>query len=165
MKKVFNWIGNIVLGVLLILVILIFVSKLTKSDTILGFTPLKVLSGSMEPVIKTGDLIIVKKTPDSNILEGDIITFKTGPETFVTHRVIGISNENGVIGFKTKGDANNIEDKDLVFEEDLVGKYVLRVPLFGHLSDLVVKPMGFLLFFILPILLLLGREVVNFTKA
>ena len=113
MRKIFNWIGNIILVLLLILVILTLVSKFGKSNSILGFTPLKVLSGSMEPAIKTGDLIVVKAIPDSNIEEGDIITFKTNPDTFVTHRVVEVFDQDGNISFKTKGDANNVEDKEL----------------------------------------------------
>lgn len=165
MKKIFNWIGNILLGLLLILVILTFVGKLTKSNTILGFTPLKVLSGSMEPDIKIGDLIVVKNIDESSIEEGDIITFKTNPDTFVTHRVVEVFNQNGDIAFKTKGDANNIEDRDLVSKQDIVGKYVFRLPAFGYFSDFVSGSKGFILLFVLPISILLGKEIINFSKA
>ncbi len=165
MKKVFNWIGNIVMLILSLLVVLVVVSKFSKSDNILGFKPLKVLSGSMEPVIKTGDLIVVKDTSESNIKEGDIVTFITNSNTFVTHRVVEVFDEEGSIIFKTKGDANNIEDKELVRGEDIVGKYVFRIPAFGYLSDFISKPLGFVLLFILPIFILLGKEIINFSKA
>ena len=165
MRKVFHWIGNIVLAVLLILVMLVVGSKLTKSDDVLGFTPLKVLTGSMEPAIKVGDLIIIKDTDKSNIEEGDIITYKTTTNAFVTHRVIEIIDEDGNTMFRTKGDANNIEDKDLVGEEAIAGKYLFRLPAFGYLSDFMSKPLGFILLFVLPVFILLGKEIVNLSKA
>jgi len=98
------------------------------------------------------------------ILNGDIITYKTSLDTLVTHRVVGISNENGELKFKTKGDANNVEDRGLISGNDIAGKYILRLPKLGYFSDLMVKPIGFLLFFVLPIIILLGREIVNFDK-
>lgn len=165
MRKFFHWIGNIVLAILLILVLLMVGSKLTKSDDVLGFTPLKVLTGSMEPAIKAGDLIIVKDIDKSNIREGDIITYKTNTTAFVTHRVVEVIDEEGNTMFRTKGDANNIEDKNLVRKEDIVGKYIFRVPAFGYLSDFMSKPLGFILLFVLPLFILLGKEIVNFSKA
>lgn len=165
MRKIFNWIGNIILVLLLILVILTLVSKLGKSNSILGFTPLKVLSGSMEPSIKTGDLIVVKAIPDSNIEEGDIITFKTNPDTFVTHRVVEVFDQDENSVFKTKGDANNVEDKELVKGQDVLGRYVFRLPAFGYISDFISTPKGFMLLFLLPMLILLGKEIINFSRA
>lgn len=164
MKKVLNWTSNIMLMVLSILVILVLLAKLTKSDTILGFIPLKVLTGSMEPVIKTGDLIIVKDISETHIKEGDIITFKLNSDTLVTHRVVEIYKQNGDISFKTKGDANNVEDDELVIGDDLVGKYIFRIPAFGYLTDLIRQPLGFAVLFVFPIAILLGKEVINLIK-
>lgn len=165
MRKIFHWIGNIVLTILLILVVLVVGSKLSKSDDVLGFTPLKVLTGSMEPAIKIGDLIIVKDMDKSNIGEGDIITYRTNTGVYVTHRVVEVVDEGGSTMFRTKGDANNVEDKDLVGEEAIVGKYIFRLPAFGYLSDFMAKPLGFILLFVLPLFILLGKEIVNFSKA
>lgn len=165
MRKIFHWIGNIVLTILLILVVLVVGSKLSKSDDVLGFTPLKVLTGSMEPAIKIGDLIIVKAMDKSNIGEGDIITYRTNTGVYVTHRVVEVVDEGGSTMFRTKGDANNVEDKDLVGEEAIVGKYIFRLPAFGYLSDFMAKPLGFILLFVLPLFILLGKEIVNFSKA
>lgn len=51
MKKIVNWIRNLGIVVLLILTILSLVSRFKKTDYILSFAPMKVLSGSMEPKI------------------------------------------------------------------------------------------------------------------
>lgn len=164
-KKTLNWTSNVALVVLLILVILVLGSKLTKSRDIFGFTPLKVLSGSMDPTIKTGDLIIVRQVDSSNIEQGDIITFTTNSDSLVTHRVIGVSSENGSYRFQTKGDANNIEDKDLVAGNQVIGKYAFRLPMVGKVSDIMTRPIGFIVLFALPILIILGKEIINYKTA
>lgn len=160
MDKVLGWIKNVGIGCLVLLVVLSLVGKFKKSDYIVGFAPMKVLSGSMEPTIKVGDLIMVRKLNASNIKVGDIITYKMGSRTNVTHRVVEVSNVDNDISFKTKGDANNIEDSELVWEDNLVGKLTFRIPKFGYLIDFIQNPFGFLLLFIIPVIVLLRKEKV-----
>ena len=68
-----------------------------------GYTIFQVITGSMDPVIKTDDIVIVKLT--KNIKENDIITYKSG-ENFITHRIIKKDGDKII----TKGDANPVED-------------------------------------------------------
>lgn len=159
MKKLLNWVRNCGIGILLVLILLSLVSKFKKSDYILNFAPMKVLSGSMEPDIKVGDLIIAKKTDPSKIKEGDVVTYKMNSLVNVTHRVVEVFSSDKSVAFKTKGDANNIEDSDLVLGDDLVGKLVFRIPKFGYFIDWVTTPLGFGILFILPVIVLLTREV------
>jgi len=81
-----------------------------------GYTVFQVVTGSMEPTIKTSDIIIVKLTKDVN--ENDIITFKAD-NNFITHRIIEKKNDQII----TKGDANNTEDIPIT-EDVVVGKVV-----------------------------------------
>ena len=159
-----NYIRNIGMGILIILVIFSLVGKFKKSDYILNFAPMKVLSGSMEPKLKVGDLIIAKKIDPSNIKEGDVVTYKMNNTVNVTHRVVEVLNNNNNISFKTKGDANNIEDSDLVLGEDLVGKLTLRIPRFGYFIDWLTTPLGFGVLFILPVIILLSREILIYMR-
>lgn len=161
MKKFLNFLKNIGVGFLILLVVLSIVSKLKKSDYILNFAPMKVLTGSMEPKIKVGDMIVAKKVDGSIIKEGDIITYKMGSKTYVTHRVVEVFKNGDNISFRTKGDANNIEDSDLVQQENLVGRLVFRIPKFGYLIDFITRPIGFLLLFILPTIVFLGKEIIS----
>ena len=70
----------------------------------LGFKIYIVQSGSMEPVIKTGSLVVVNENARyDDVKVGDIVAFKTATGTRVTHRVISITSE----GFETMGDNNN----------------------------------------------------------
>ncbi len=160
MRKILNWIMSIGLGLLILLVILSLISKFTRKDNILGFVPMKVLSGSMEPRINVGDVVLVRKVDSSIIEKGDIITYKIGTKTYVTHRVIEVLNEGENILFRTKGDANNAEDDDLVLSDSLVGKLTFRIPKLGYVADFITRPIGFVLFFILPIIILLGKEII-----
>lgn len=84
-------------------------------------------SGSMEPAIKTGAVIIIRKAKFEDVENGDIITFET-PEGYVTHRLVGEDAEarkNGAEAFLiTKGDANSIEDIERLDPEDIRGVVV-----------------------------------------
>lgn len=164
MKKIFNWIRNLGIGILLILTILSLGSRFKKSEYILDFAPMKVLSGSMEPKLKAGDIIIARKIDPKDIKEGDIVTYKLENRVNVTHRVVEVFNTHKNVSFKTKGDANNIEDSDLVLGEDLVGKLALRIPKFGYFIDWVTTPLGFGILFILPVIILLSKEVLVYMR-
>lgn len=163
-RKILNWIVNIGIGLLIVLIVLSLVSKYNRSDYILNFAPMKVLSGSMEPQIKVGDMVIAKKIEPCLIEEGDIISYRMNNKVNVTHRVLEVFNEYDDFSFKTKGDANNIEDSELVLEDNVIGKLVFRVPKVGYFIDFMTKPLGFLALFILPITILLGSEAISYVK-
>ena len=89
--------------------------------SVLGYSPVYVLSGSMEPTFSAGDMIIIH--PQSRYEPGDVVTFYSDGE-LVTHRIVGESPA----GFTVKGDANNVTDGELVREQDIVGKQVQVLP-------------------------------------
>lgn len=128
MKKIFS----LILSILVISygISLIQVSKgKQKLPTVLGFTGVTVISGSMEPEISVGDYVIIKKPKKEDIQKGTIITFEQDG-VLVTHRVESVVND-GV--YSTKGDANNTVDSQLVKFENILGTSVLVVPKFGKL--------------------------------
>ena len=128
MKKIFY----LILSILVISygTSLIQVSKgKQKLPTVLGFTGVTVISGSMEPEISVGDYVIIKKPKKEDIQKGTIITFEQDG-VLVTHRVESVVSD-GV--YSTKGDANNTVDSKLVKFEDILGISVLVVPKFGKL--------------------------------
>jgi signal peptidase len=136
MKKIGNWLSNI----LLIVVILISISYIfnlyqirQKPDQIpstFGFIPLTVLSGSMSPTIETGDMIVVRNRTD-NLQVGDIVTYRVG-NSLVTHRVMEITTDNGNVAYITQGDANNTTDGNPITKDQIVGKYQFRIPFAGY---------------------------------
>lgn len=101
---------------------------------ILGLYGFTVSTGSMEPAIKTGDYLISRKVKSDDIKVGDIITF-IDENTIITHRVSEIINQNEETMFITKGDGNNVEDDTTVISENIVSKYVFKVPMLGYILD------------------------------
>lgn len=118
-----------------------------------------VQSGSMEPSIKTGGVVVSK--PQDKYGIGDVITFKTsgGKLESVTHRIVGIENEGGKESFATKGDANNSEDKNRVAPEKIIGKVLFSVPYLGYAVAAARQPFGFLLVVIIPSGIIIVEEI------
>jgi signal peptidase len=86
---------------------------------------LLVLSESMEPAIKKGDLIIIKKKPSYS--KGDIISFKNNADpNIITHRIVKIKMLNGRYYFTTKGDNNEFDDPYPVSEKEILGKVIFK---------------------------------------
>jgi signal peptidase len=102
------------------------------------FHPSLVASGSMQPVMYAGDIVIIAKIPADVVKEGDIIQFRKEEKVTVMHRVIEIQETEGAKFFITKGDANDEPDKDQVIPENVVGKHVLTVPKIGWVA-IVIK--------------------------
>lgn len=85
-----------------------------------------VLSGSMEPALKTGGVILTDlKEKDAEV--GDVITFQKDERT-VTHRVAGKTDE----GYLTKGDANEEIDRSFTAFDEVLGTVVFYVPYLGY---------------------------------
>lgn len=94
--------------------------------------PVAVATGSMEPQINVGDVVIVSKT-DRNLSEGDIIQFKKDGKT-VIHRIVSKRMVNDSMQYITKGDANNATDIGYVTDFDIIGKVSATVPKIGSFS-------------------------------
>lgn len=121
-----------------------------KVPTIFGISPLTVLTNSMHPYMKAGDLVIIKKAKPTDVKVNDVITFKETPTKFITHRVASIKQNQGNIGFVTKGDNNNTADSNIVTSNNLVGKLVLKIPKAGYFAKFVSGPIGFILLILIP---------------
>lgn len=93
-----------------------------------------VQSGSMEPSIPTGSLVLIK--PQPNYVQNDVVTFRDlDSGGTVTHRIVKINATS--TQFQTKGDANSSFDKDLIFPEQILGKVTHQVPYLGYPLGLV----------------------------
>lgn len=101
---------------------------------IFGFAQIIIISGSMQPEIKAGDLIIIKE--QTAYKEDDIVTYRKD-QVLITHRVVE-ANETGII---TKGDANNTND-ELVALSDIEGKVVQSIPGAGKFILFLRTPTG-----------------------
>lgn len=168
--KILTIIGTI-LCVILIPILIINITLIAKSfinedevPSIGGTLPLIVLTDSMYPEIESGDLIICHTAEAKDIKVNDIISFfdPAGNGTsIVTHRVIEIVEENGEIFFRTRGDYNNTEDKELVPAENLVGVYKTRIAGAGHIAMFMQSTAGLIICVVLPIILLVGYDIIR----
>jgi len=150
--------------VLLVLVVAPFV--VTGVPAVIGAEEsFVVLSGSMdaepEPIIKPGDVVIVDGVNPANVEEQDVITFTAGGEEPVTHRVVNVTQQDGQVAFRTKGDANEDADPQLVGPDQVIGEVMLVIPLIGHVVNFANTTQGFVLLVLLPIGLLVLSEAWN----
>lgn len=136
-----------------------------KPPQIMGYTALRITTGSMAPTYGIDTMVVVKDTKASEIQEGDVISFySTDPSldgAVNTHRVVEVHEENGARTFVTKGDKNNVVDAYDVEEKYLIGKVVYASKLLGKLSRLVSNPIVFLPVILIPLAVILISNLVN----
>lgn len=122
-----------------------------------GYAQLVVLSGSMDPTLKVGDMIVVHE--EQAYEEQDIITFRT--ETVpTTHRII----ETKDTGFITKGDANNVEDEGIVTKNQIYGRVVMVIPKVGEWMLFMKQPVSMLIMILVLCVLLWGKDFIQLFK-
>lgn len=132
-KKIISIIfGIVVIPILIVNFILIIKSFImpNKIPDFFGYKNFIIVSQSMEPTIMVGDAIFMKEVDENEIHVNDIISFHDG-EDINTHRIIRISEENGIKYYTTKGDNNKREDKNKVTYKDIEGKYQFKISNFG----------------------------------
>lgn len=126
-----------------------------------------VTSGSMEPSIPTGSLIMVNKA-DTDVQKDDIITFVT-PRTqnVVTHRVLNTTTEevSKKLLISTKGDNNEAADPWILVTEDVQGTVEFWIPYIGYLVAYSKTPQGFFVLAVIPALVIILDEVLKIRRA
>ena len=119
---------------------------------------LVVSSGSMQPTLEVGDLIIVKRIPSSQLnaapMNGDIIVYKKPNGDLVVHRLVNKTEINGKYILTTKGDANIASDPPFP-DQRYIGKVVARIPFIGHISLFTHTTEGFYFFLFMIICLII----------
>ena len=119
---------------------------------------LVVQSGSMEPAIKMGSVVVVKPAGDYKI--GEVITFGQATKTKAptTHRIADIKVADGQPIYITKGDVNNAPDQKEVSQKEVIGKVLFTVPYAGYAVDTAKKPIGFILIIVVPAVIISWDE-------
>jgi signal peptidase len=123
---------------------------------LVGGRTLAVLSGSMEPTLHVGDLVLEQKLPATQIHPGDVVTFRSPDDAakLITHRVRRVVVTDGTVRVTTKGDANISVERWTMPADASVGRAVGRVPKVGYLLVWTRSPAGRMLFIVLPACLL-----------
>lgn len=124
---------GLLLGVVVSLVVaLVAVPRLIGADTYV------VTSGSMEPALRVGSVIVVEPIETDDVRTGDVVTFRLPTGDVTTHRVVDIDR----IGLTTKGDANEDIDPWIVTGDELLGRVRYTVPFVGYLRHPGLEPSG-----------------------
>jgi len=158
-NKVLKTIYYVFIGAIGLIAVLLIVSSFPIPGNIKFLT---VLSGSMEPAIKMGSVVLVKPAQEqADYKIGDVITFGeiSKIKTPTTHRIYEIKVQGSQPVYITKGDANNAPDIREITQKDIVGKVLLSIPYLGYAVDAAKKPLGFALIIIVPAVLIIFGEV------
>lgn len=145
-------------------------AKEGEVPSILGFSVLKIQTGSMEPEYKAGSVIIARKVDTDSLKAGDVISFYSTSNDISnrvnTHRIKEVTYlTTGERQFVTKGDANPTVDSDPVFYKKVIGKVIINLGVFsGSVIGFLQNPTVILIFIVLPLLIITFLEAQNLVK-
>jgi len=162
LKKITKIAGWVITFIILIIGGLTLFSSFSNSFKYKIFV---VESGSMTPTIRPGSLAVVKASSDYK--KDDIITYKKREDinikergSTITHRIVKVE-ENG---FVTKGDANDVEDKESVEKDLIVGKLILAIPYLGYPIAWAKTQTGLIFLIVIPATIIIYSEILNIKK-
>ncbi len=167
LKKTARIVSNIVFALLLLLMCLLVFSLVQSRVTggppsVIGYQIYIVLSGSMSPTFDAGSVVFVRPLPPEEIRVGDILTYKVrGGDSIVTHRVVEIVEEDGKLGFITRGDANDVNDEGILEPERVIGRVNYYLPYLGRLMTFTQTKQGLLTLVFIPGILIIIYELKN----
>jgi signal peptidase len=154
-KKLLNLsLGTALTGVFLLL------AAVTLLPRTAGWHFLTVLTPSMSPTLGVGAVVAVRPVDPLSIQQGEIIVYRPPDSAgvLVTHRVVEVVGQGGRVGFRTRGDANNVADGYTVPAGSVIGRVALHIPLLGYLLAFVRTPLGLIATIVVPSLALVLME-------
>lgn len=162
MKLLIRWINHLItfslFAILLLIAFLVISTRASGGEpSIFGYQLKIVLSGSMEPEIKTGSIIAVKPVEEKTTFkQNDIITFVDSNNQIVTHRIVDVIGNGEYIQYVTKGDNNEHPDVEPVLAQNVIAEYSgLTIPYLGYFIEFAKSQKGAVFLFIVPGILLL----------
>ena len=166
-KLIKNIICWTLIAVLVFTLVVFFMSRINGSTpSVFGYSIFRVSSGSMEPELKVGDIILDKVVENPEALKvGDVITFKCDDygDMLVTHKVIRAPyEENGKLMLQTKGVANEIADNPIRIDE-VKGIMICKVDYLDTVYNVFLSPWG-LLILIALIVIIFFDEIITIVK-
>ncbi|MBI1863876.1 signal peptidase I [Candidatus Woesebacteria bacterium] len=121
-----------------------------------------VLSGSMEPEIKTGSISLVASQKYYKV--GDVVSYAQNGDfkNPVTHRIVSFSYPTGHLNdphFTVKGDANKTNDPADITQNNIIGKVIFSLPYAGYAANFSKEPKGFLILVVIPATIIVYEEL------
>lgn len=167
-KFLLKFIKVIVWIFVLLVIFVILVQRIFNNQVSIGsYRMFTVVTGSMDPVYKVGDVVISKEVDPSTIKKGDDVVYLGEKNDFkdkiVTHRVIKIEKKEGDYYFTTKGVANEYSDP-VISSDQIYGKVVYRPIVLSILSGILNTKLGFYLLIFVPVAFLIFLEILDYIK-
>ncbi len=177
-KWLFNYMASILMysilvlligvGILLAVYYVDFRFKTKNSDRPL-YGAYVIVSGSMEPLIKIKDAVLIKRVDTADdVKRGDVVTYRATDPTYygvlITHRIVDIKEENGEKIYITKGDHNETVDRSPINLSQITGKVVMRIPKIGYIKYFLVSSYGWIIAIVIPSLLVIVMDVYKLVK-
>ncbi len=137
---------------------------LGESPSIFGYSFYYVLTGSMEPEIMSGEIILCESADPQELKVGDVITY-IGEKgdlkgKIITHKIVEINGDS----FITQGVANDIPDPS-IRPSQILSRYVTTIPLAGKIFSVINSKFGFIFLIVIPLGLLIVNEISVIVKA
>lgn len=174
-RKVFRIIKNIIFAVVMVCIVSLIIITLTaringSTPSVFGYTVYRVSSGSMEPYLQVGDIILTHECDPMELKVGDIVTYNGKSGQFagkrVTHRVVKapyLNSDDGKYYLLTQGDNNPIADTPITTSQ-VTGAFVTKIGFLKVVYNFFLTPWGLLVIIALVILAFLN-EIITFAKA
>ena len=169
MKKLKTIITVFLLVITFILVVFFVITRVQgKTPELFGYQILRVVTPSMEPELKVGDIILTKRVDDiTEVKKDDIITYNGEAGSYngklITHKVIVEPYQRDDAYFlRTQGIANEFTDPEIRGNQ-VVGKMIASLPFIAALYNFFMSPWGLAVVLLILALLFLG-EILNLRK-
>ncbi len=169
LKKILNILSYVLFGFLLLILVITIITRISgREPQLFGFHINVIVSGSMEPELEIGDVIVGRSyRRGQELAVGDVITYRGEAGTFagkmITHEVIRIEEINGERIITTQGTANNAADAP-IGEDQILSVMVYKTFLIKYIYSIISSTAGFLLLVALPLVIIIVSEVVSIVK-
>ena len=169
-NKALKIIGNILYYILVVIVLLILLVVLLQRFThnnasIGGIRIFNIVTESMVPEYKVGDILISKSIDPSKIEIGDDVVYMGEVGSFqgkiITHRVIDIEKDGDSDKFHTKGIANEYEDPAVVTADQIYGTIIYKTHILSFISKIINNLYGFYFLIFIPLAVLIIVKIVK----
>ncbi len=174
MKYIFKIIGYVIVFILIVVgLFLVFYFSSSTSAQKKGHKKLiglyTIISTSMTPNINVYDVVLTYRVDDASTLrKGDVITFYSDNDFFggtpITHRIIDVRNLLDGTVYVTKGDANQVQDSDYVYFNNIVGKVICKIPQLGRIQFFLASKSGWLIAILIPSLGIISYNIYKILK-
>lgn len=151
-KKILKILYTVIFSIFILIALFITITSLRLIE---GYNFYVVMSGSMEPNIKTGSIVGTIEKEEYKVNDVITVMVDNNPNNTYTHRIVEIKEDSYV----TKGDANKSNDADLASKDSVLGSVFVNIPLIGYIVNFAKQPTGFIVMVVIPAIIIISLEL------